>query len=268
MKKGRFFSCGDKKVFYYTDEREDFFHIPGEAPRIDGNYEYIRGGFFARVKYFVFYRLIATPLAYLYCKIKFGERIVGRGRLRAHLKNAKKHHTVGAFLVGNHTQPVADAFTPNLVSFPTRNFTVISPENLNMSFMGRWLVYLGGLPTPTTLSGARSFKSAVEQVICRGNTVTVYPEGHLWQYYRGLRPFAKGALHYAVSLDAPVFTFTRVYKRGAIRLRCVIYVDGPFYADRELPRGEAEDRLTASVWECMKKRCELSSDTGYEYQKR
>ena len=232
---------------------------------IDGEYEYIHRGFFAGIKYFVLYRLIATPLAYLYCKIRFGERIVGRKKLTSYLRWARRHCSGGAFLVGNHTQTVADAFTPNLVSFPTRNFTVISPENLNMPVIGRALGYLGGLPTPTSARGAIGFRSAVEQVIKGGGTVTVYPEGHLWPYYTGLRTFAPGALYYAVRLNAPVFTFTRVYRRGIFGLRCIIYVDGPFYADGELPLKEAELRLGSCVFDTMKKRCELSSDTGYIY---
>ena len=53
MKKSKKCKAEEKKIFYYTSEREDFRHIPGDVPVIDGEYEYIHRGFFAGIKYFV-----------------------------------------------------------------------------------------------------------------------------------------------------------------------------------------------------------------------
>lgn len=251
------------KRFYYRDENEDFLTIDGKCPTVGGGYRYIRRGFFSKVLYFVLYRLIATPAAFLYTKLKFGERYVGKKALREYLKAS----SCGAFLVGNHTQPIADAFTPNLVSFPRRNFTVIHPSNLNMPIVGRALPYLGGLPTPTDVSGALGFSRAAMECIKTGYTVTLYPEAHLWPYYTGVREFERSAFHLAAKLSAPVFSFTRVYEKRLFRIGCRVYVDGPFYPDGTLPRREAAEKLCREVQWVMKKRAECSCATGYEYIK-
>jgi 1-acyl-sn-glycerol-3-phosphate acyltransferase len=257
-----------EKIFYYESESTDFLKMGEGTPSIDGNYEYIKRGLFDKVRYFVYYRLIATPVAFLYTKLRFGERYVGRGKIRAYLRHANRTGSSGAFLVGNHTQPVADAFTPNMLSYPTRNYTVIHPSNLNMPVLGGALVYLGGLPTPTSLKGARGFSLAVEECIKDGKAVTLYPEAHVWPFFTGVRHIEPEALRLAARLGAGVFTFTRVYRRRLFGIGCTVYVDGPFFAQADVGVKEGAETLARRIEEVMKKRSEGSVDTGYRYVKK
>ena len=60
-----------QQIIYYDDEQNDeFSKAKIKAKRIDGNYKYVRDGFFARIYSFFMYRIIFMPISYLYLKIK------------------------------------------------------------------------------------------------------------------------------------------------------------------------------------------------------
>ena len=66
-----------EKVVYYTDELNDEFAGDNiKAIKIDGKYKYIRKSFLKKITHFFWYRVIATPLAFMYLKIKFRHKIV------------------------------------------------------------------------------------------------------------------------------------------------------------------------------------------------
>ena len=65
-----------RKVIYYTDELNDEFSIAQITPRhIDENYVYIHDSLFKRFTHFFWYRIIATPIAFLYVKLTFHQKI-------------------------------------------------------------------------------------------------------------------------------------------------------------------------------------------------
>lgn len=206
------------------------------------------------------YRCVAAPCAFLYTKIKFREKYIGKEKLK--LSRGR-----GYFIYGNHTQPIADAFTPNLIGYPRRCYVVISSKNFSLPVLGPVLPHLGGIPTPTERSAIRPFGAALERVIKRGGTVAIYPEAHLWPYCNFIRPFSDASFDYPVRLDAPVYSFTRVYKkRGKSGVRCEIHVDGPFYPDKSLSPREARASLRGAVYDAMTQRAELSDIAVVEYR--
>ena len=76
-----------RKVIYYSDELHDEFSTAViEARKIDGDYVYDRHGPFRAVSRFFWYRMIATPCAFLYVKLSLHQRSVGREKLRPFLK--------------------------------------------------------------------------------------------------------------------------------------------------------------------------------------
>ena len=102
----------EQKVVYYRDELNDEFsdgHI--DAKKIDGNYRYIRDDSpIGKVVHIFWYRIIATPLAWLYMKLHFHHKIVNRQVLKM---------AEGAYYIyGNHTHFLADALVPTMVNFP------------------------------------------------------------------------------------------------------------------------------------------------------
>ena len=240
------------RVRYYTHEKEDFFGINAEHIRIDESYVYESRGFFRRIASFIAYRLIATPVAFLYTKLRFREKFIGKKKL-------KEFKHCGFFIYSNHTQPIADAFSPNILTFPKKNSIIISKANLAMPVLGRALRSLGGIPLPDNLRAARNFSKAVESRIKRGEAVTVYPEAQVWEFFTGIRDFPDSVLDLPVRCSSPIFTATRTYHKGKLGVYCKIYIDGPFLPDREAPAKEERERLKKILLQTMRERA-LNSD--------
>lgn len=249
------------RVRYYTHEKEDFFGINAEHIIIDEAYEYEARGFFRRIASFIAYRLIATPVAFLYTKLRFREKFIGKKKL-------KELRRSGFFIYSNHTQPIADAFTPNILTFPKKNSIIISKANLAMPVLGRALRSLGGIPLPDNLKAARNFSKAVKSRIERGEAVTVYPEAQVWEFYTGIRDFPDTVLDLPVRCSAPIFTATRTYHKGRLGVCCKIYIDGPFLPDSEAPVKEERARLRAIILETMRERAKASDIEVIKYVKK
>ncbi|MBQ8235876.1 MAG: hypothetical protein IJZ37_04235, partial [Clostridia bacterium] len=143
-----------RKVIYYSDELNDEFSTAKITPRIiDGNYNYCRNSFLAKISRFFCYRLIAAPLAFLYTKCSFHHKIIGKEKLRA-VKEG------GYFLYGNHTQDIADALIPSMLTLPKASYVIVHPNNVSMPILGKITPYLGALPLPDDLTAYRNFIKA------------------------------------------------------------------------------------------------------------
>lgn len=236
-------------IIYYEDERNDEFSPAVITPkRIDGNWVYIHKSLWKRLTHFFWYRIVATPLAFLYLKLHFRHKVIGRKTLPRGKKN-------GYFLFGNHTQPVGDAVLPSMLTYPKHAYTIVHANNVSMPVLGRITPSLGALPLPDDLAAARNFAKAVETRTREGRAVVVYPEAHIWPYYTGIRPFPDDAFSYPIRLGVPVYCFTNTYqkRRHGRKPRIVTYVDGPFLPDPAL-RGAAQrkdlrDRVYAKMCE-------------------
>lgn len=253
-----------RKVIYYTDELNDEFSNAQITPRnIDGDYVYCHDSWFKRFTHFFWYRMIATPIAFLYCKTVFHHKTVGREKLKDFRKK-------GYFMYGNHTQVVGDPFIPNVINFPQTNYVIVHPNNVSMPMLGKITPSLGALPLPDDMNAYRNFMKAVERRVKEGNTVVIYPEAHIWPYYTKIRPFPDTSFHYPVKFDMPVFCFTNTYKkrRHSKKPNIVTYIDGPFYADEGLPKQTRKEDLRNRVYECMCRRAEESNIVCIQYIKR
>lgn len=253
----------ERKTVYYNDESDELLAPPRELPPVDENYIYIKEGFFRRAAAFIFYRVIMTPIAFLYTRLKFSERYVGREKLRPYRKR-------GCFIYSNHTQPMGDAFSPNVLLFPKRVYVIVAKANLALPVIGKGTEMLGALPLPDDVRAARNFTAAVKRRIAEGAAIAVYPEAHVWEYYTGIRPFGDGAFELPVMTGAPSFAVTRVYKRRRLGAapRCELYVDGPFFPDATLSRREARKKLLAEVRGALEARSALSDAEFIKYEKR
>lgn len=132
------------QVRYYEDETDDFEENDIVPIKIDGNYKYIHKNLFWNICEFFCYRLLATPIAYIYTKIKFGLKIENR-------KVLKDYKNTGYFMYGNHTQNMNDAFAPTLVNFPKNVKVIVHPNNVSIPFWGNIIKLLGPLPIPDDL---------------------------------------------------------------------------------------------------------------------
>lgn len=248
------------KTVYYSSESDEFAVDNIKPRRIGEEYKYLRRGALYSLLRFILYRLIATPAAFLYCKLRLGHRVKrcadfrGGGGLR---------RSDGFMLFGNHTQQTADAFIPSLAVFPRDVYTVVHPNNVSMPVLGRLTPYLGAIPTPDSIKSAREFKRTIGARLSEGKCVCVYPEAHIWPFYTGIRHFSDSSVRLAVEFGVPAYTMTTVYKKRRRAMpRAVTYVDGPFLANPNLPMREAASELCERLYQQM---CERAKESDCEY---
>lgn len=253
-----------RKVIYYEDELNDEFSQAVIIPkRIDGGYRYVYDSFFKKLTHFFWYRMVATPVAFLYTKLDFHHRVIGR-------KVLKDHKGTGYFIYGNHTQDIADAFIPSMLNFPKDDYVIVHPNNVSMPILGKITPSLGALPLPDDMAAYKNFMKAIEKRITQRHAVVIYPEAHIWPYYTKIRPFTDVSFAYPVKLKVPVFCFTNTYQKRHFskKPRIVTYIDGPFYADQSLSAKEQKRDLRDRVYNTMCKRAKSSTVIQIKYIKK
>lgn len=253
-----------RKVIYYTDELNDEFSLAQISPRkIDGSYVYVYNSKFKKFTRFFWYRIIATPIVYLYTKICFHHKIVGRKIFSGYKKK-------GYFMYGNHTQDIGDAFIPNIINFPKENYIIVHPNNVSMPILGKINPSLGALPLPDDMTAYKNFVKAIDTRISQGKAIVIYPEAHIWPYYTKIRPFTDASFCYPVKHNVPSFCFTNTYqkRRFSKKPKIVTYIDGPFFPDTNLSTKEQKADLRNRIYECMCKRSENSNVVIIKYIKR
>lgn len=251
------------KTVYYTDPLNDEFSSMEITPKtIDENYCYINPSPLWKLGRLIAYRLIAMPIAFLYCKLVLHSTF----RNRQVLKTVRS----GCFVYGNHTQQVGDPFIPNLALFPKSVYMIVHPNNVSIPVLGRFTPILGALPLPSNLKAMRNFKDAIRKRIQENCFIMIYPEAHIWPYYTAIRNFPATSMKYPVELDVPSFALTTTYqkRRFGRKPRAVTYLDGPFYPDHSLlPRARAQD-LRDRIYNTMVMRSQESNCEYIRYIKR
>ena len=253
-----------RKIIYYSDELNDEFSSAQiKTKRIDGDYKYDRSSLFYPIIRFFWYRIAATPLAFLYTKLKFHHKTVNRGLLKPFRKEA-------FFMYGNHTQAIGDPLIPNMLAFPKDVYFIVHANNVSMPVLGRINPYLGAIPLPDNLQAYRNYTAYLKKQVDDKNCVVIYPEAHIWPYYTGIRSFPEGSFAYPVNFGCPVFCFTNTYqkRRHSKKPRIVTYIDGPFYPDKTLTQKAAAKKLRDEVYGKMCARAENSNVTVIEYVKK
>ncbi len=245
----------ETKVIYYEDEHNDEFSTAKITPRrIDESYVYDRDTPLGRLAQFFWFRVVATPLAFLYTKLAFHHTVKGKEKLKG------VTHT-GCFLYGNHTQDIADAVIPGLLDPRRRVWVIVHANNVSMPYLGRITPYLGAIPLPDDKKAYRSFIRLIEKRLAEKKKIAIYPEAHIWPYYTGIRPFTADSFSYPIKYRVPVFCFTNTYqkRRCSKKPRMVTYIDGPFFPDLTLPREEQKRELRDRVHATMCERARLST---------
>ncbi len=253
-----------RKVIYYTDELNDEFSVAQITPKkIDESYKYIDTSLFKRFTHFFWYRIVATPMAFLYTKMFFHHTVMGREKL-------KQYKNIGYFIYGNHTQDIGDAFIPHMLDFPKENYTIVHPNNVSMPLLGKVTPSMGAIPLPDSMAAYKNFLNAIETRITQNHAVVIYPEAHIWPYYTGIRPFTDTSFSYPVKLGVPSFCFTNTYQNRVFskKPRIVTYIDGPFFPDTSLPLRERKKHLRDQVYETMRARAKNSTVVRIKYIKR
>ena len=250
-------------VYYENELNEDFASTKITTKKIDSGYVYYHGSIFKKAIHFFLYRIIAAPLAFLYLKIFFAHKIIGG-------KKMHKFKKTGYFIYGNHTQDIADAYIPHMISFTKDKYMIVHPDSVSIPVFGKITPYLGAIPLPGDIGAYRNFLDVIEKHIRKSKAIVIYPEAHIWPYCTHIRPFTDVSFSYPVKLDVPVFCFTNTYhKRKILRtVKITTYVDGPFYRNPELSPREQRKALRDDVYSCMCERAKLSSFEKIKYVKK
>jgi 1-acyl-sn-glycerol-3-phosphate acyltransferase len=245
------------QTIYYKDELNDEFSTAQITPRkIDGSYDYSHDGLRKKAARFFWYKVIARPLGWLYLKIRYHHKNVGKEKLKA-------AGAGGYYLYANHTSEDADPFIPSMVAFPKDVFVIVHPNNVSMPVLGKITPHLGALPLPDDKAAMKNFLDILNQIAAEQQVVMIYPEAHIWPYYTGIRPFRDSSFRYPLQYDKPVYCFTNTYQKRKIGKtpRIVTYVDGPFTAPEGMSMKEKKAYLRDKVYGAM---CERSKASNVE----
>ena len=167
-----------QKTFEYSDPlNDDFAETNIKTVLTPADYEYIPRSVVFKVCSWIVYRLIARPLTYVYIKVAYHHKFVGRRAVRS--------VRGGSFFFGNHTLYAGDAFIPNHISI-RKNHIVSGPDATSIKGIKTLVKMLGAVPVPSSVQGGMKYISAVNELIEKGRTVTIYPESHIWPYYTGI----------------------------------------------------------------------------------
>lgn len=246
---------------YYTDEvHDDFAETHIEAKPLTKDFKYHSMNPLIVLRRFVIYRLIATPLVFLWMRVFRGIKYVNK-------KCTKGYKKQGCFIYGNHTGFVTDAFNPTVLAFPCAAKVMVTEDTTSIKGLRWLLVDAGALPIPSDLHLMTAFNAEIERAISKKSWVAIYPEAHIWPYYTGIRNFPAVSFRYPVRLGVPVFSYTVTFSKGKIfKLpKITVYVDGPFLPDKSLPLKQAQQKLRDEVYAAMKARADEFSTYKYKY---
>lgn len=175
----------------------------------------------------------------------------------------------GYVIYANHTNPFHDVFGPALVA-NRRIFTIISPVNLKLPGIGKYLPMIGGIPLGTNDAEKKAMNEAVDKrLVEQRKCLVIYPEAHVWPYATKVRKFPAGDLSfkYAARNNLPIFAITTTYhkrkdrKKGDLP-RIEVYLDGPFWPEKEKTEEENRAELARKAYDSM---VEYSKKNSYEY---
>ncbi len=254
----------EQRVFYYESEEDDPIKTDEQEKKVEvglpEDYEFIFKNPFKKLWSAILFRgfkLFGQYYERGYWQAKF----YGREKL----KEAKGK---GYVIYANHTNPFHDVFGPALAA-DRRIFTIISPVNLKVPGIGKYLPYIGALPLGKSKEEKKAFNEAVDKRLQQKNALVVYPEAHVWPFATKIRKFPAGdrSFKYAARNNLPIFTMTTTYhkrkdkKRGELP-RMDIYVDGPFFPDADKTEAENRAMLAKKAYDSMVK---YSKNNSYEY---
>lgn len=255
----------NEKIIYYKDElNEEFSTAKIEPRKIDENYKYIHKNIIWNTCAFLVQNVLSIPIKYLYAKIKFRVKYIGKEKLKPYKKQ-------GYFIYGNHTQAFADTFLISNSVYPKINYLIVNPENVSMKFLGNFVQMLGAIPIPNNIKGMKNFLEAVEKRIKQGHSITIFPEAHIWPYYTKIRPFKSVSFKYPVQLKTPSFCVTNTYQsyeKNNDKVKIVSYIDGPFFPDEGLTLKEQQENLRNKIYNQMVERSKNSNIEVIKYEKK
>ena len=179
--------------------------------------------------------------------VKMGLRIRGRKNLKKH----KEYLKDGAISVSNHVHMCDYICIMNALRHRKTNILVWAP-NVNGE-SGKLIRSVGGIPIPEeSMAATKAYIRAVGNLLNDHGWLHICSEGSMWEYYYPIRPFKKGAAHFAFRYNKPIVPIGFSYRKpGWIRRKIFkqialfnVTIGEPLYIDQTLPKDEQIYDLT------------------------
>lgn len=200
----------------------------------------------------IFYYIIAAPILTLATKTHFGLKVRGR-------KNLRKVRKKGYVSVSNHVH-LLDCAMNAVAMFPRKVVFTAMESNFKIPVAGGILKLMGGIPVPSDFTELKFFMSEISRLLkaCKRN-VHIYAEGHLINYYAGIRELNRGAFRIACQNQTPIIPMVTSWRerKGLHKLAftkkpcATITIGEPIYPDDCLLRKEMELDLANRVFAKM-----------------
>ncbi|MBP5774691.1 MAG: 1-acyl-sn-glycerol-3-phosphate acyltransferase [Clostridiales bacterium] len=240
------------------DPKTDRFPYPPETDKhylkvhmdrgyvFDTKYPYID-----RSKWFLFkqgvVRFLLNAFVFRIAAIRLGLKIEGRENIRKH-KDVLKN---GVVSIANHVH-MWDYIAVMTAIRPFRSNLLAWAPNVNGE-NGTLIRMVGGIPIPEKNTAAtKTYLKVMRDLLQnRHGWLHIYAEGSMWEYYRPIRPFKRGAAHIACDSDKPILPLGFSYREpGWIRKHIfgqiatfTLHVGEPLFPDKELNAKEREKDL-------------------------
>jgi len=216
---------------------------------IDKNYKYIRKNPFYNLGAGIL-RVLALLLLPFWTKPYTHYKIKGK----ENIKGLKKK---GVIIVSNHVHSTDSPIIATRIFGWGRKVRIVTlSENIDIPIAGDLIKALGVLPLGDTLGGMKKFKQTIDKLLAQNKPVLFFPEAALWPYYRGIRPFHKGAFVFAVNDDVPILPIISTFitrKNG--KQKMIVNILPPIY-----PEGKTFTELQ----EYTQKYCEDFANNFYK----
>ncbi len=249
-----------KKIYYYNTFEDDIISSSNQEYKLNDNYKWIHNNILYKIlSYFIYFFVII--ISFIYSKLILRVTI----KNKKVLKNNRKY-----YIYSNHTLQYGDIFNPFIINFLKKPYLICSPSNLGIPIIGKILPIAGALPIPDEIHKKLKLIDAMSYYVKKGHPIIIYPESHLWPYYADIRPFNNSAFYFPYNDKVKVFVSTTTFQKSKLfkRPKVVIYIDGPFECNFDLPKKESIKKLKEEVYNTMLKRSKLSTEEFIKYKKR
>lgn len=245
---------------YLVVKKDDGTVFDENYPYIDKSKKFLRKQKLTRV----LLRLVVFPLSY----IRMGLRVKGK-------ENFKKYKDLinkGVISCCNHVHMWDFIAIMNGIK-PVKPYVLVWDKNVSGE-LGKMVRSVGGIPIPENdMKATKAYMSAVKGLLDDGGWLHIYPEGSMWEYYRPIRPFKRGAAYLACEFDKPIIPLAFSYRKPSWIRRLIfrqialfdLHIGEPLFRDTKLGSVDQEVDLTKRCHDAI---CRLAginpNDNMYE----
>lgn len=211
----------------------------------DSDYPYVDSSKSFKLRRFLL-RIFLVSIVLPVVRIRLGLKIEGKENLKKHKDVIKK----GVVSCCNHVH-MWDYLGIVSALAPIKPYVLIWADNINGEW-GNMMRLVGGIPIPE--SGAKAtmaYLRAVRKLLAEGNWLHIYSEGSMWEYYRPIRPFKRGASFFALDCNKPILPMAYTFREPNFIRKHIfkqiatltLHIGEPIYKNDALPKKEQEADL-------------------------